>query len=126
MVNQVNTPASAPGLSAGSMAAPVVTRSAPIRTGTLSAPTLGKGPGSNPGVQDAAVAQVNQHLQQAQPELKMQMDSASGRPVFQVIQQGTGQVVLQVPSEEVLGMSRRLRELEGLPGASGALVDKEG
>lgn len=126
MVNQVNTSASAPGLSAASMAAPVIARSAPLKSGTVSTPTLEKGIGSSPAVQDAAVAQVNQHLQQAQPELKMQMDSASGRAVFQVIQQGTGQVVLQVPSEEVLGMSRRLRELEGLPGASGALVDKEG
>jgi len=72
------------------------------------------------------VAQVNQHLQQAQTDLKLQFDSASGRTVFQVVQQGTGEVVLQVPSEEVLGMSRRVREMEGQAGASGALVDKEG
>ena len=37
-----------------------------------------------------------------------------------------GQVVMQVPSEEILGMSRRLREAEGLPGNSGTLVDKQG
>jgi flagellar protein FlaG len=72
------------------------------------------------------VAQVNQVLQQAQPELKLQLDAGSGRTVFQVVQQGTGQVILQVPSEEVLGMSRRVRELEGQARASGALVDKEG
>jgi len=46
--------------------------------------------------------------------------------VYQVVQQGTGEVVLQIPSEEVLGMSRRLRELEGQGQSSGALVDKEG
>lgn len=73
-----------------------------------------------------AVAQVGQHLQQARPELRLQVDADSGRTVFQVVQQDTGQVVMQVPSEEVLGMSRRLREAEGLPGASGTLVDKQG
>jgi uncharacterized FlaG/YvyC family protein len=72
-----------------------------------------------------AVAQVNQHLQQTQTDLKLQVDTASGRTVFQIIQQGTGEVVLQVPSAEVLGMSRRMRDMEGQPGASGALVDKE-
>lgn len=88
-------------------------------------------PASNPGAKavgsiDVAVAQVNQHLQQADTQMKLQVDSGSGRTVFQIIQQGTGAVVLQVPSAEVLGMSRRIRELEGQSRASGALVDKEG
>lgn len=71
----------------------------------------------------SAVAHINQHLGQAQSDLKMHMDPASGRPVYQVIQQGTGQVLLQVPSAEVLGMSRRMRDLEG---QAGGLVDKQG
>ena len=75
---------------------------------------------------DAAVAQVNQHLQQTQSDLKLQVDPDSGRTIFQVVQQGTGRVLLQVPSAEVLGMSRRLRELETQARGSGALVDKEG
>lgn len=72
-----------------------------------------------------AAATVNQHLA-SQTELKLQVDVGSGRTVFQVVQQSTGAVVLQVPSEEVLGMSRRVRELESQPGAPGALVDREG
>lgn len=79
-----------------------------------------------PGAHDAAVAQVNQHLQQTQSDLKLQVDPDSGRTIFQVVQQGTGRVLLQVPSAEVLGMSRRLRELETQTRGSGALVDKEG
>jgi uncharacterized FlaG/YvyC family protein len=71
------------------------------------------------------VAQVNQHLQQAQTDLKLQVDAGSGRTVFRIVQQGTGEVILQLPSAEILGMSRRMRELEGQTGASGALVDKE-
>jgi uncharacterized FlaG/YvyC family protein len=54
------------------------------------------------------------------------VDAGSGRAVYQVIQQGTGEVVLQIPSEEVLGISRRLREMENNGRSSGALVDREG
>ncbi|WLT33550.1 flagellar protein FlaG [Geothrix sp. PMB-07] len=78
---------------------------------------------SGPTETASAVAHINQHLGQAQSDLKMHMDPASGRPVYQVIQQGTGQVLLQVPSAEVLGMSRRMRDLEG---QAGGLVDKQG
>lgn len=99
---------------------------APKSTDSRSAPvpasnSVAKGSEGSPV---AAAAQVNQHLQQAQPELKLQVDAGSGRTVYQVIQRGTGEVVLQVPSEEVLEMSRRLREREGQ--SSGALVDKDG
>jgi uncharacterized FlaG/YvyC family protein len=72
------------------------------------------------------VAQVNQHLQQTQSDLKLQVDPDSGRTIFQVVQQGTGRVLLQVPSAEVLGMSRRLREMQAQARSSGALVDQQG
>lgn len=116
MTSQITPVGSAPVPSGGAASAPVVVRSipAPVRAvqGAYS--------------QEVAVAQVNQHLQLSQTDLKLQVDAGSGHTVFQVVQQGTGQVVLQVPSPEVLGMSRRLREMEGQTGASGALVDKEG
>ena len=118
MVSQVSPIGSAPLLTVGASPAPVAARPAPARSASA--------PASKPGSQEAAVAQVNQHLQQAQTELKLQVDSGSGRTVFQVVQQGTGALVLQIPSEEVLGMSRRIRELDGQTGASGALVDKKG
>ncbi len=109
-------PASASG---AAVPMPVTGRSAPA---AASSPSV-KGSGGNPA---AAAAQVNQHLQQTQPGLKLQVDAGSGRTVYQVIQQDTGEVVLQIPSEEVLGMSRRLRELGGQGQSSGTLVDKEG
>ncbi len=97
---------------AASAAVPVIQAAAP---GTAS-----------PGVYDAAVAQVNQHLQQAQTDLKVEVDPGSNRTVFQVVQKGTGQVLLQVPSAEVLGMSRRVREQEAQARDAGTLVDREG
>jgi len=72
------------------------------------------------------VAQVNQHLAQTQTDLKLSLDTGSGRTVYQLIQQGTGQVLLQVPSAEVLGMSQRVRDLQDKAMASGGLVDRQG
>lgn len=120
MVNQVTSIGGAPQAPAAPSPAPAPVRSAPVRI------SGGDGPASNPVSQEVAVAQVNQHLQQAQTELKLEVDAGSGRTVFQVVQQGTGELVMQVPSAEILGMSRRMRELEGQGGGSGALVDKEG
>jgi len=117
MAIQINPASSLPILSVGTSPAPVAARSAAARpAGT---------PAQKVGSQEAAVAQVNQHLQQAQTDLKLQVDAGSGRTVFQIVQQGTGEVVLQVPSAEVLGMSARMRDLVGQLGASGALVDKQ-
>ena len=118
MVDQITPVGTAPLLSATVSAKPAPMRSAPSRA-----------PGGQAGrvvIKEETVAQVNQHLQEAQTDLKLQVDGASGRTVFQVVQQGTGEVVLQIPSEEILAMSRRMRELGGQPGSSGALVDKKG
>ena len=117
MINQINPAGSAPVPSAAAPSSVAAAR--PASTRVESAPP------QQAGSEAVAVAQVNEHLQQAQTNLKLQFDAGSGRTVFQIVQQGTGEVVLQVPSAEVLGMSRRMRELEGQTGASGALVDKE-
>ena len=81
---------------------------------------------TSPASTAAAAAQLNQHLQQSQSGLEVQVDPSSHRVIFQVIQKGTGQVLLQFPSEELLGMSRRLQQLESQQSGSGALVDKQG
>jgi uncharacterized FlaG/YvyC family protein len=75
---------------------------------------------------DEAVAQVNQHFQATQSDFKLQVDPGSDRTVFQLIQKGTGQILMQIPSAEVLGMSRRIREMEAQTTGSGTLLDKQG
>jgi len=118
MVTQINPTGSLPILSVLSASpTPATARPASTQAASTSAQKAGS--------QDAAVAQVNQHLQESQTDLKLQVDASSGRTVFQIVQQGTGEVVLQVPSAEVLGMSRRIRALESQTGASGALVDQQ-
>lgn len=118
MANPISPLGSPPAVASGTATVkPVSSRPAPAASSAV------KGSAGSP---TEAAAQVNQHLQQAQPALKLQVDAGSGRTVYQVVQQGTGEVVLQIPSEEVLGMSRRLRELENQGQASGTLVDQEG
>lgn len=93
-------------------------------------PAQGRAPGVNNGTSpEEAVKQINNYLQSAPSDLKMEIDKASGRTVFQVISANTGEVLLQVPSVEVLAMARKLTELakqKGAVGVPGVLVDKEG
>jgi uncharacterized FlaG/YvyC family protein len=118
MASEIVLAGSSPVPSVAASPAPVAARSSAARSSSA--------PAAKAVSHEVAVAQVNQHLQQVQPELKLQVDAGSGRTVFQLVQQGTGEVLLQVPSAEVLGMSRRLRESESQAGASGTLLDKQG
>ncbi len=126
MVDQITSLSGTPMLA---VSAALQTTSSRSASGPAAvAPSLPQAQASAPssGSQDAAVAQVNQHLQQSQSDLKIQVDRGSGRAVFQVVQEGTGQVLFQVPSAEVLGMSRRVRELQAQSMNAGVLVDKQG
>jgi uncharacterized FlaG/YvyC family protein len=118
MVTQINPAGSLPILSViGASPTSGTARPAAAQT----APTQAQ----QAGGEDAAVAQVNQYLQATKTDLKVQVDASSGDTVFQIVQHGTGEVVLQVPSAEVLRMSRRIRAMEAQAGASGALVDQQ-
>lgn len=75
---------------------------------------------------DEAAKFINSHLQQTSTELKIQVDKGTGRVVYSILNQATGEVILQVPSEEVLAMARNLHALNAKAGASGVLVDKNG
>jgi len=76
---------------------------------------------------EAAMEKLNSYLHQTDTELKFQVDEGSGRPIFKIVSQLTGEVLLQVPSEEMLAMARKVRDLETQMGvSSGVLVDKEG
>lgn len=127
MTDQVNPTGSslASALSVALMAA-----AAPkaLSAKTSSAKT-GNAPGSPaPSAQQhaEAVAVLNHHLQMANTNLKFQVDEATGRTFFQVVNENSGEVVLQVPSAEALAMARNLRAVDEKLGISGLLVNKEG
>lgn len=104
-------------------------RSRTVKTADVQVTSLGSQPASVSGQEKeiaSAVKEVNDHLEQSASKLEIQYDKSSGRNVFKVVDSGTGGVVLQIPSEEVLAMARKLRETAIAQDASGVLVDKEG
>jgi flagellar protein FlaG len=86
----------------------------------------GKRMGATSQALDAAAQEVQNYLKNLPTELQFQVDKATGVFYFKVIDPATHEVIRQIPSEEVLGMARKLRELANPKGASGVLMDKEG
>lgn len=132
MADQVNPLGSlASGLSSASFVAslpkPVVEKARPAKAPE----TPAKKPESRAAAEsvessDQAMERLNSHFIQTGTELKFQVDRDSGRTLFQIVSEKSGEVLLQVPSEEVLAMARKLREVAERMGASGVLMDKEG
>lgn len=73
-----------------------------------------------------AIEQVNSRLQVTGSELRFEVDKGTGHRVFKLVNPSSGEVLLQVPSEEVLAMARNLQSLERQQGSSGVLLNKEG
>jgi len=86
------------------------------------APNDGQGlpAGSSPEAPDMvrAAERLNQLAREAARDLRFRVDDLSGRTVITVLNSTTGEVVRQIPAEEVLNMSRSLS-------AFGAIIDAE-
>lgn len=82
--------------------------------------------GASAGTVNSAAEAFGAYLQQHQQELVFQVDQATGETVFRIVNAKTKEVIRQVPSEDILVMARKLRELDHSKGASGVLVDKVG
>jgi flagellar protein FlaG len=78
-------------------------------------------PPANPELTDAgrkaveqAVAQIRKFVQSSAAELEFSVDNASGRVIVRVTDSQTKEVIRQLPSEEVLAISRALDRFQGL------------
>jgi len=90
-----------------------------------SAVPTGKGASADgkplPAVSAAAVAQdleramrkLNESMAAAQRNLSFRIDAGSGRTVITVVDASTHEVIRQIPSEEVLAVSRALEAASG-------------
>jgi len=56
------------------------------------------------------VSEINAHISVMQSSLQLTVDQASGRNVITVTDKGTGEMIRQIPSVEVLKMSARIRQ----------------
>lgn len=63
---------------------------------------------------EQAVAQIRRFVQSSAAELEFSVDNASGRVIVRVTDSQTRQVIRQLPSEEVLAISRALDRFQGM------------
>lgn len=68
-----------------------------------------------------AVAEANSALRQLDVRLELSVDRETEEVVARVVNDHTGEVVREIPREEVRGLARRLQETGG-----GALLDTRG
>jgi flagellar protein FlaG len=61
-----------------------------------------------------AIAVLNRFLADSQRSFRFQVDDASGRTIVRIVNPGTGEVVRQIPSEDVLAAARALRDAGNL------------
>ena len=82
-------------------------REAPAPTGGKTLPASGNEAPPEPAKIDlnAAIAQIQSYLSSSQRALQFRMDEASGRSVITVTNPETGEVIRQIPGDEVLKMA---------------------
>jgi len=58
-----------------------------------------------------AVSQINDFVQNVQRDLSFSLDESSGRTVIKVVDSGSGELVRQIPSEEVIALATVLQDV---------------
>jgi len=56
------------------------------------------------------ISEINAHINIMQSSLQLSVDQASGRSVVTVMDKNSGELIRQIPSQEVLKMSARIRQ----------------
>ena len=74
---------------------------------------------------DVAVKHLQDYFAPDQ-NVSMEEDHDSGQSYVKIVDAKTKQLILQIPSAEVLAMARKLQEMANPQSASGVLVDQEG
>ena len=75
---------------------------------------------------ETAVAQLSEFVQTNSRQLNFSVDEGSNKQVVKVTDAETGDIIRQIPSEEVLKLSERLQELQTEVGtAVGLLFSKQ-
>lgn len=75
---------------------------------------------------ESAVSQINEFVQSSSRQLNFSIDDGSNKQVVKVTDSESGEIIRQIPSEEVLRLSERLQELQTDVGtAVGLLFSKQ-
>jgi flagellar protein FlaG len=57
---------------------------------------------------------VSEELQKAGTQLQMEVDSDLGRVIVKVVDSQSGQVIRQIPAQEMVSLAKELKSLNGL------------
>jgi len=83
-------------------------------------PPVGEPAADQPGAQatrqavERAADEIKKKLADAFKDLQVSVDDVMNRPVVRVVDANSGQLVIQVPSEEAVRIARRLEQLSGV------------
>jgi len=98
------------------------------QAGSKAAPAPAKGASTGkPSSQElGAAAKELQSYFQPNQKVTLQVDHASGESYVKIVDAKSKQLILQIPSADVLAMAQKLREMANPQAASGVLVDQQG
>ncbi len=63
---------------------------------------------------EAAVQQLTDYVSSHQRDLQFTVDDETGRSVVKIVDRETGDVIRQIPSEDMMAMARSLNKLQGV------------
>jgi len=83
---------------------------------SVPAQTASPEPSRQPGADDVrqAARRVGEFLKPSSADLEFQVDGESGKVIVRVIDTQTNQLIRQIPSQELLDISRALDHMQGL------------
>jgi flagellar protein FlaG len=78
-----------------------------------------------PAETEQAISEVGDFLQSLNRQLSFSVDDTSNRTVVSVVDQSSGDVIRQIPSEEILRIAEKIKDLQNDVGSAvGILVNK--
>lgn len=63
---------------------------------------------------DRAIRELNDYVQSLKRTINFEIDESSGRAIVRVLNQQTGELIRQIPSEEALAIARHLDAVQGV------------
>jgi flagellar protein FlaG len=63
---------------------------------------------------DRAIRELNDYVQSLRRTINFEIDESSGRTIVRVLNQQTGELIRQIPSEEALAIARHLDAVQGV------------
>jgi flagellar protein FlaG len=68
----------------------------------------------DPAAIESSVRQINDYVQTLNRDIEFSVDKEHNRTIIKVIDSDTGEVIRQLPPEDVLQLAKRLEQMDGL------------